>query len=260
MVTPAFLALAAVIGLALGSFANVLIHRLPRRESIVSPGSRCPRCGTPIRWYHNVPVLSWIILRGRCADCGAPISPRYPLVEAAMGALFLAAAWRWGPTVECGAACLFLLVSLPLGLIDLEHQILPDRLTYPGIAMGLLLSPFVGWTRPLDSLAGAVLGAAIPAALIGAYGLFGIEAMGWGDVKLLARVGAFLGWHGVLLTLLAGALLGTLLGGLYLVVSGRGRRTPLPFGTFLVAAAMASLFAGEWVWHWYLGILAPGGP
>jgi leader peptidase (prepilin peptidase)/N-methyltransferase len=250
----------AASGLVLGSFANVLIHRLPRRESVVFPGSHCPACGAPIPWYLNVPVASWLLLRGRCASCRAPISPRYPLVEASMGALFLGCGLLWGPTVDTAAACAFVFLCLPLGLIDLEHQILPDRLTYPGMAAGLAFSFWASWTTPVQSLVGAALGAAIPAALIGAYALFGVEAMGWGDVKLLAMTGAFLGWRGLLLTLLLGALSGSIIGGTYLAVTGKGRRTPLPFGTFLCAAALVALFAGTSIWAWYAGLVARVAP
>ncbi|MGC8722729.1 MAG: prepilin peptidase [Acidobacteriota bacterium] len=254
------LAFALLCGLILGSFANVLIHRLPRGESIVNPPSHCPHCGSPIRWFQNIPVASWVFLRGRCAACGGPIAVRYPAVEASVGALFLLSAWVWGPTFAGAAAGLFALLCVVLGLIDLEHQILPDRLTLPGIALGLLFSPYLPWTNLTDSLAGAALGAAIPALLIALYALFGIEAMGWGDVKFLAMVGAFLGWRGALLTILGGALLGTLLGGGYLLLTGKGRRTPLPFGTFLSAAALASLFFAGRFWAWYgalLGRLSP---
>lgn len=253
-------AVAFLFGLVWGSFGNVLIHRLPRRESVVFPGSHCPACGTPLKWFHNVPVLSFLLLRGRCAFCKAPISPRYPLVESAAGLLFAASALTWGPTPAAAAGAAFSFLLLVLGLIDLEHQILPDRLTYPGIALGLGASFFVPWSSPLSSLAAALVGAALPALLIGVYALFGIEAMGWGDVKLLAMVGAFLGWKGLLLTLLLGAFLGTVVGGAYLYATGRDRRTPLPFGTFLAAAALVSLFFGPAAWRWYLSAFFPGTP
>jgi leader peptidase (prepilin peptidase)/N-methyltransferase len=146
-----------------------------------------------------------------------------------------------------------------LGLIDLEHQILPDRLTYPGMVAGLAFA-VAGVGPPLpEALAGMLAGALIPAAVIGTYWLIRREeGMGWGDVKLLAMMGAFLGWRGMLLTLLAGAFLGSILGGGYLLLSGRGRKTPLPFGTFLCAAALGTLFFGEAAWRWYAGLLVPG--
>lgn len=252
-----FLVFAALFGLAAGSFANVLIYRLPRRESIVLPGSHCPLCGAPIPWYLNVPLLSWIALRGRCSKCRERISLRYPAVEAAAGCLFLASAWVWGPTASTGAACCFCLLCLCLGLIDLEHQILPDRLTYPGLALGLAFCPFVAWTDWRQALIGAAAGAAVPALLIFAYGLFKVDAMGWGDVKFLAMIGAFLGWKSLLLCLLWGAVLGVAIGGGYLLATGKGRRTPLPFGTFLAIAAVLSLFFGPSTWSWYTALVFP---
>ena len=173
------LSFAAALGLVAGSFCNVLIHRLPKGESIVTPPSHCPRCGTVIRWYQNLPVISWIFLLGRCASCKARISVRYPLVELALGGLFLASAWTWGATAATVAACLFCLWIVALSLIDLEHQILPDVLTYPGIPLGIASSFFVPWTDWRGSLAGGILGAAIPMLFIWLYSLKGIEAMGW---------------------------------------------------------------------------------
>lgn len=246
-----------LMGLAAGSFANVLIHRVPRRESIVFPGSHCPLCGEKIPWYFNLPLLSYLLLRGRCARCRGPISVRYPIVEALTAALFLACAWVWGLRVDTLAACLFCLLCVSLGVIDLEHQLLPDRLTYPGIVLGLAFCPFVSWTTWQSSLAGAAAGAAFPALLISIYALFKIEAMGWGDVKFLAMVGAFLGWRSLVLCLLWGAVAGSLIGGIYLLATGKGRRTPLPFGTFLAAAAVAALFWGPAAWEWYMKLVLP---
>jgi leader peptidase (prepilin peptidase) / N-methyltransferase len=258
MVNAILLPFSAALGLICGSFANVLIHRLPRAESVVFPGSHCPSCAAPIPWYLNIPIVSWLGLRGRSACCKTPISARYPFVELLMGLLFLACAWTWGPGLRAGEACTFCLLCVPLGLIDLEHQILPDRLTYPGIVAGFAFSLSGQGVAWWESLLGAALGAALPAAVIGGYWLIrGEEGMGWGDVKLLALIGAFLGWRGALLALLAGALLGTLIGGSYLLFSGRGRKTPLPFGTFLCAAALAVLFFGESAWRWYAGLLLP---
>lgn len=254
-------AFSTLFGLAAGSFCNVLIHRLPRGESIVSPPSHCPACGTPIPWYLNVPVLSWVLLLGRCRSCGARISVRYPLVELAVGGLFLGSALAWGPTPATLAASFFSLMITALALIDLEHQILPDALTYPGIALGMAFSFVVPWTDWKASLAGGIAGAALPMFLIWLWPLLtGVEGMGWGDVKLLAMVGTFLGWKGLALTLVSGSLAGALIGGLYLVLSGKGGRTPLPFGTFLGAAALASLFLQGPVWTWYMGLLLPGLP
>jgi leader peptidase (prepilin peptidase)/N-methyltransferase len=177
-----------------------------------------------------------------------------------MGGLFLACAAAFGATAAAALGALFSFLLLTLGLIDLEHQILPDRLTLPGIALGLASSLMAPWTTPEASLLGAVLGAALPAALIGAYALFSVEAMGWGDVKLLAMLGAFLGWKGMLLSLFGGALMGTLVGGAYLLVTKKGRRTPLPFGTFLCAAGLGALFWGPAFWSRYEALLVPSLP
>lgn len=245
---------AAILGLVVGSFLNVVIHRLPRGESLSFPPSRCPRCGAAIRWYDNVPVLSYLFLAGRCRDCRAPISPRYPLVEAATGLLFFAATlklpqWLWVfHAVVLGSLC------LALALIDLEHMILPDALTLPGVALGLLFAWLGGPTPFLPAVIGAVLGAALPLSIIWAYRwLRGVEGMGLGDVKLLAMLGAFLGWQGMLLTLALAAVAGALVG-VGLIVLGKGsRQTELPFGTFLCAAAVGVLFWGEKLltfWSW----------
>lgn len=249
----------ALVGLAAGSFCNVLVYRLPLRESVVSPPSHCPRCGAPIPWFLNVPVLSWLVLLGKCRSCKAPISVRYPLVELGVGALFVASTAHWGFTPAALASSVFCLMVTALALIDLEHQILPDLLTYPGIVLGFAFCFFVPWTDWKASLIGAAAGAAVPLFFIWLWPkLTGVEGMGWGDVKLLAMVGSFLGWKGVVLTLVAGSLSGAVVGGLYLWLSGKGGRTPLPFGTFLGAAALGSLFFQDAVWSWYLGLLLPG--
>jgi len=256
-----FLVFAAALGLACGSFANVLIHRLPRQESIAFPASRCPACGGKLRAYHNIPVISYIFLRGKCAFCGGQISPRYPLVEVLTGCLFWFAAYNFSPVfppewrtvLTLISSWTFLLFMTALVFIDLEHFILPDKLTLPGIVLGLGSSFFLPWTTPVESLIGASLGALVPSALIGIYALRKIEAMGWGDVKLLAMIGAFLGWRGAILTLLGGAVLGTIIGGFYIITKGKDRRTQLPFGTFLGIASFFALFWGELFWNWYLG-------
>jgi leader peptidase (prepilin peptidase) / N-methyltransferase len=238
-------AVAVAYGLVVGSFLNVVIHRLPREESLLRPRSRCPRCGAPVRWFDNVPLLSYLLLRGRCRSCRAPISPRYPAVELLSGALAAAAVVRFGLTVAGVEAMLLLMLLIPLAFIDLEHHLLPDVLTFPGIALGLAGSLLGGLATPLDAVIGACVGAAVPYAVIVIYRwLRGAEGMGLGDVKLLAMIGAFLGWRGVLLTLGLGATLGAALG-VALIALGKGRRdTELPFGTFLACAAALVLFAG----------------
>jgi leader peptidase (prepilin peptidase)/N-methyltransferase len=232
-----------VIGSVVGSFLNVLIYRVPRRVSIVSPGSACPSCGTAIRWYDNVPLLSWIALRARCRKCGAPISIRYPAVEAAAGLIAVLSIHTYGIGLEAFEAAVFAWMSLALGLIDLEHQILPDVLTYPSIAFGLACAWFGGLASFPEALLGAVVGAGLPILVILIYKLWrGIEGMGWGDVKYLAAIGAVVGLHDCLWVLVIAAVVGAIVG-LTLIVLGRGSgKTALPFGTFLALAVILWLY------------------
>ena len=234
-----------VFGTMVGSFLNVVIYRLPREISIwYRPPSSCPKCQTPIRWYDNLPVVSWLMLRARCRSCRAPISIRYPLVELASGALALLAFMRWGLSVTGVEVVVFSWVSLALGLIDLDFQILPDWLTYPSIVFGLGCSLLGGYTWWLDSLIGALVGAMIPTLVIVIYRLLrGIEGMGWGDVKYLAAIGSVLGLRGCIGVLVVGATLGAVIG-MALIVSGKGSgKTALPFGTFLALAVILWLYA-----------------
>jgi leader peptidase (prepilin peptidase) / N-methyltransferase len=240
------LAVAGAYGLVFGSFLNVVVHRLPRGMSLAKPGSHCPACGAPVRWFDNVPVLSYLLLGGRCRACKVRISPRYPLVELACGTLAAAVVARFGLTLAGGEAMLLVMLLLPLAFIDLEHHLLPDALTLPGIVLGLAGSLAGGLVSITDAAIGATLGAALPYAVIVVYRwVRGVEGMGLGDVKLLAMVGAFLGWRGVLLTLGLGATVGAVVG-IGLIAMGRGRRdTELPFGTFLAGATVVVLFVGS---------------
>ncbi len=233
---------ALCVGLVVGSFLNVVIHRVPRRQSVVRPGSHCPACGHRIRWYDNVPVISWVLLRGRCRDCRAPIALRYPAVELATGIVTALLARRYGLSVAGAEAVLFAWVSIALGMIDLEHQLLPDVMTYPAAVLGLACSFAGGLATPAESIVGLAVGGLLPMVVLVAYkALRGIEGMGWGDVKYLAAIGAALGVFGCLWVLIAGAVLGAAVG-LGLIVTGRGgSRTALPFGTFLAVAVLAWL-------------------
>ena len=234
-----------VFGTMVGSFLNVVIYRLPREISIwYRPPSSCPKCQTPIRWYDNLPVVSCLMLRARCRSCRAPISIRYPLVELASGALALLAFMRWGLSVTGVEVVVFSWVSLALGLIDLDFQILPDWLTYPSIVFGLGCSLLGGYTWWLDSLIGALVGAMIPTLVIVIYRLLrGIEGMGWGDVKYLAAIGSVVGLRGCIGVLVVGATLGAVIG-MGLIVTGKGSgKTALPFGTFLALAVILWLYA-----------------
>ena len=245
------LVLAGALGLTVGSFLNVCIFRLPRRESIVHPGSRCARCDRPLSWFENIPLVSWLALRARCRTCGERIAWRYPLVELICGAMFVAVYLLWGPTVLGVQRALFGCALLVLFAIDLEHQILPNVITLPGIVVGVVFSLLVppGWR---DSLIGIVLGGLIPDAIAEAYfRLRGHEGLGMGDVKMLAMIGAFLGWKAMLLTLVLASFSGSIVG-LGFIAAGRGRTYALPFGTFLAAGAAVAAVAGDAILTWYL--------
>jgi len=255
---------AAVLGLIVGSYLNVVIYRLPRGISTVLPRSRCPGCGAAIRALDNVPVVSYLLLGGRCRVCGARISWRYPLIEGATAALFLASFLRFGFSVEAPAAALFCALMLVLAVIDVDHMILPDALTWPAVALGLLLQPFLPWARlwegPWGAWAGSALGALLGAGILlavwlGWYLIRHEEGMGLGDVKMLAAIGAFLGWQGVLVSLFFAALSGALVG-LALMAWGRlGAKAKLPFGAFLALGGLVALFAGEPIVQAYARLL-----
>jgi leader peptidase (prepilin peptidase)/N-methyltransferase len=236
---PFLMLYAFAIGAVVGSFLNVVIHRVPRRMSIVKPRSGCPACGAPIAWYDNIPLVSWLVLRAKCRSCGARISVRYPLVEAAAGAIAALTLYRYGLTVAGFEVLIFAWVSLALALIDLEHQILPDVMTYPAILFGLVCSWLGGLTSLTNALVGAAVGAAIPTLVIVVYRLWrGIDGMGWGDVKYLAAIGAVVGLRDCLWVLMVAAVLGAVVG-LVLIAIGRGSgKTALPFGTFLAMAVL----------------------
>ena len=236
---------AAVIGLCVGSFLNVVAYRLPHGESVVRPRSRCLTCSGRIAGRDNLPVLSFVLLGGRCRICGARIPWRYPAVEAVSGLLWLVSWLVFGPTVDGLAAAVFSSLLLVLAVIDAAHFLLPDQLTYLTLGLGLAASFGVSWTTPLASVLGAAAGAAALLLLIGAwYLLRRVRGMGLGDVKMLAGVGAFLGPYGMLLTLFLACLFGALFG-LLLMVRGRlGWGSRLPFGVFLSIGAAVSLFFG----------------
>jgi leader peptidase (prepilin peptidase)/N-methyltransferase len=247
--------IAAVLGLAVGSFLNVVIHRVPRGVSLIRPGSRCPYCDGAVRARDNIPVLSWLLLRGRCRRCGAPISPRYPLLEGLIAVLFVACVERFGFTLHALVAAVFCCLLVALAAIDLEHFLLPDRLTFPGIALGWLAQIWLPTTL-LEAVIGAFVGAGVLILLINVwYWLRDEESMGLGDVNMLAMIGAFLGWQGVVSTLFFASVLGAAVGIALVATRRLTLKGKLPFGFFLALGGLVSLFVGETLIRWYVQLL-----
>jgi leader peptidase (prepilin peptidase)/N-methyltransferase len=244
-----------VLGAVIGSFLNVCICRIPEGRSIVSPPSACPRCGSGIRWYDNIPIVSFLLLRGKCRACGAAISWRYPMVEALNGTLFVLFFLRVGLTPLLPV--LFLLGSalVVITFIDLDHQIIPDRISLPGIPIGFAASLLTGHPGWLSSLIGILAGGGSLLIIATLYEKFsGKEAMGGGDVKLLAMLGAFLGWPSVPFIIFIGSLGGSLVGVPAMLLQKRGGDLKIPFGPFLAFAALLYILAGGEIIRWYFNL------
>ena len=241
------LTIVLILGLIIGSFLNVCIHRLPINESVIVPSSRCPSCRHPVRWWDNIPVISFLLLRGQCRNCGQPISWRYPLVELANGIGYVFLVWRFGLGLPAAVYALLYSSLLVITLIDLDHQIIPDRISLPGMVVGLAASSVILPTGFLNALIGLLLGGSL---------FYGVAVasrggMGGGDIKLIAMIGAFLGWKQVLLTIFIGALAGSVIGLFLMVFKGKSRKHAVPFGPFLSLGAVVALFAGPEIWNWY---------
>jgi len=272
--------IAGVFGAIIGSFLNVVIHRVPREESIVFPSSHCPSCGAAIAFYDNIPVVSYAILGGKCRGCRAGISPRYPAVELLTALLFAAVAYHDGLSIALPFDLVFVTALAALIFIDAEHMILPNVITYPGIALALLVRfvvPFLTTTPYFDdlpslshgalsglpvwaiSIIGAVIGALIGGGSLWLMGwtwekLRGVEAMGLGDVKMMFMVGAYLGWRLAILTIFVGVLSGSVIGILWMMRKGqRNMQMLLPFGIFLGMGAIAAILIGSHIVDWYAG-------
>ena len=256
MSAPFIAAFVTLVGACVGSFLNVCVYRLPRHESVAWPASRCTHCGRSLSWYENVPVVSWLVLRGRCRTCRESVSWMYPAVEIATALVFLSGYLLYGLTALAAVRVLFASALIVLFVTDLQHKILPNAITVPGIVVGFVCSLFVepGWR---DSLIGIVIGGGVLFAIAEAYyRVRGQEGLGMGDVKLLGMIGAFLGWKLVLLTLVLASFAGSVAGGL-LIVSGRGNmKYALPFGTFLAVGALVAAIWGMPIVDWYLGFYA----
>lgn len=276
----AFVAAAAVLGLLVGSFLNVVIHRLPimmerswrgqcrellgveeaateERYNLVTPRSRCPHCGRPVGALENVPLLSYLYLKGRCAGCGQPIGLRYPVVELASGVLSAVVAWHFGFGWAAAAALLLTWGLIALSVIDFDHQLLPDSITLPLLWLGLLLSLYGVFVDSAASIVGAAAGYL---SLWTIYVLFkwatGKEGMGYGDFKLLAMLGAWVGWQGLPVIVLLSSVVGALVGITLIVARGRDRNIPIPFGPYLATAGWLTLLWGDALTARYLALFA----
>jgi len=259
-VDPILLVGAALLGLCFGSFLNVCILRLAKEDkkqrSLFHPPSTCPSCGQRIEWRDNIPLVSWLLLRGRCRRCGHPISLQYPIIEAVVGVLWIAAMVAYGPTVHFLAAALFGTILLGIAVTDARHYLIPDEYNWAGLIIGLgasLTSGVPGFTQ-------AVLGAGVGFALLYGVGMAGRwvfkeEAMGGGDIKMMAMVGAFVGWKGVLLTVFAASVFGSLV---YVPLLLRGRKRHVPFGVFLAMGAAVAFVFGPTIYDLYGRFLGAG--
>jgi leader peptidase (prepilin peptidase)/N-methyltransferase len=239
----------ALFGSVIGSFLNVCIVRLPAEQSVVSPPSRCPKCGTPVEWRDNIPVFSWLLLGGKCRGCREPISILYPLVELATALLWAGMAWNYGLSLEALTGALFGTLLLGIALTDAREYLIPNEFTFGGLAIGFVLSAAGGLGAVLAALLGAAVGFGI-LWLVGVAGkwAFKEEAMGGGDIKMMAMVGAFVGWQGVLLTIFLGALAGT---AIFLPLTLVGRKRLVPFGVFLAVGAAVTYVIGPSIIDWY---------
>lgn len=248
---------AVLFGLAIGSFLNVLIHRIPLGKSIVTPPSSCPHCGARLRVYDNIPILSYLILRGKCRSCRCPISPQYPIVEGMTAALSLALFIKFGPTLQYILFFLFCAALEVISLIDLHHRIIPDVLSLPGLFCGLAAALLLGHISFISSLVGAIAGGGSLLLVAFVYErLTGRTGMGGGDIKLLAMIGAWLSAWSLPLVVLIASLVGALTGLAFILASGEGLRTRIPFGPFLSLAAVIYLFFGPLITRWYVGLLS----
>jgi leader peptidase (prepilin peptidase)/N-methyltransferase len=252
---PLFIVIAALFGAVIGSFLNVCILRwgAEPKESVIRPPSHCPRCGIGLRWYDNIPIVSWLVLRGRCRGCRAPISVQYPIIELATALIWGFMVWRYGASLEALRGAAFATVLLGIAMTDARAYIIPDEFSLGGLALGILFALAAG----KQALGVALLGAAVGFGMlwliaIAGECMFKQEAMGGGDIKMMAMVGAFLGWQGTLLTVFLGALIGSLI---FVPLSLIGRKQLVPFGIFLAIGAAATYLVGPAILTWYSAYL-----
>jgi leader peptidase (prepilin peptidase)/N-methyltransferase len=248
--------LAFIFGACIGSFLNVCIYRIPAGLSIVHPASRCPQCKSPLPFYDNIPILSYLLLMGKCRKCKTPIAIRYPFVEFLGGLFALACVLSFGPTLHGLVVFVFIATLLVITFIDLDHRIIPDTISLPGIPLFFLAAfavPTVTWRA---SALGIAAGGGSLFAVAWIYQLVtGRQGMGGGDIKLLAMIGAMVGWQGILFTLFAASAIGTVIGLLVMILSGKDMKLAIPFGPFLAMGAVTYVFFGSAVIRWYVTML-----
>ena len=246
---------AFLLGAVVGSFLNVCICRLPKEKSVVFPPSACPECGSRICWYDNIPIISFLLLRAKCRSCKTPISWRYPLVEALNGLLTLLLFLKFGISPAFLALFIFCSSLVVITFIDLDQQIIPDQISLPGIIIGFAFSFFLPWNGWLNSLLGILLGGGSLYLIAWGYEkLTGKEGMGGGDIKLLAMMGAFLGWRSVLFIIFAASLVGSVIGVAAMLIQKKDGKLAIPFGPFLAFGAVLYIFFGRQIISWYLSI------
>ncbi len=256
MIPVSVLLIALVFGLCIGSFLNVCIHRLPESQSIVRPPSSCPKCGHRIRPYDNIPILSYLILLGRCRRCGVRISVRYPAVELLTGLMAVATILRYGPTLAGLVVFAFIAALIVITFIDLDHRIIPDVISLPGIPLFFLGSLTLKTVTPLESVLGILAGGGSLFLVAWGYHLLtGKEGMGGGDIKLLAMIGPMVGWTGILFTIFVSSATGTLIGLAVMIHSRGNMKLAIPFGPFLAFGATLYLFFGPEIIDWYWGFM-----
>ncbi|WP_457679170.1 prepilin peptidase [Thermovibrio sp.] len=242
--------LAFVIGLVIGSFLNVCIYRIPKRESVIYPPSHCPNCNAKIKWHDNIPVISYLILRGKCRECGEKISPIYPIVELLTGTLSALTVCKFGVSFDSFYYLIFIYYLIVVSAIDIKTMEVPVKLSYFTLVSGILLSFLTKTNSFKEAVFGASFGAGVILFIIETYFVFtGKEGMGYGDANIMAVVGAFLGWKKVLLTLFVASIVGAIYG----LITLKKREAQIPFGPFLAAGALVSLFIGDGIINWYLG-------
>lgn len=249
------LVLIFLFGLCIGSFLNVCIYRIPESKSIVSPGSMCPGCGYPVKFYDNIPLLSFIILRGKCRKCNALISWRYPVVELLTGFFALSLFLKFGTSLETPIYFVFIATLMVITFIDIDHRIIPDLISLPGIVFFFIASLTIPTISIKDSVIGILIGGGILFIIAELYfRITGKEGMGGGDVKLLAMMGALIGWQGVLFTIFASSLIGTIIGIMLMVIQGKNLKLAIPFGPFLSIGAVIYVFFGNEFINWYFSL------